>query len=98
RPVRGQLLERGPDPLERDAGRLSRLHERDAPQGDARVAPLVAVRPSSRDEPFALVEAESRLGDPAPLGELADGQLSHHLTSTIVEVLRCVHCSYDDTR
>src|SRR4051794_28945485 len=51
------LAEGGGDPAGGAAGRLPRLHERDAAQGDARVAPLVSVRPSSRDEPLALVEA-----------------------------------------
>ncbi len=76
----GQLVERGPDPLERDARGLARLHERDAPQGDGRIAPLVAVRAPCRDQPFALVEAEGGLGDAAPCGELADGQFPGHLT------------------
>src|SRR4051794_1530764 len=75
-----QLVERGPDPVERDAGCLPRLQERDAPQGDACVAPLVSVGPPSRDEPFALVEAKGRLRDAAPGRELADGQFPWHLT------------------
>ena len=76
----GSVVERGPDPLERDAGRLPRLDERDAAQRHARVAALVAVRAPRRDQPLALVEAERRLRDAAARGELADGQFPCHLT------------------
>src|SRR6478735_7155487 len=75
-----ERLEGSPDPLEWDAGRLSRLQKRDAPQRDGRVAPLVAVRAPRRDEPFALVEAERRLRDAAACRELPDGQFPCHLT------------------
>ena len=76
----GSVVEGSPDPLERNAGRLSRLQKRDAAQGDGRVAPLVAVRAPRRNEPFALVEAERRLRDAAPCRELTDGQFPCHLT------------------
>ena len=71
---------RSPEPLVGDAGRLPGLQERDATEGDRLVAPLIAVRPARRDEPFAFVEAKRRLRDAAPRRELPDGQFSRHLT------------------
>ena len=71
----GKRLERGADPLERDAGGAAGLDERDPPEGRALVPALVSARPSRGDQSLALVEAERRGGDAAAGGELADRQL-----------------------
>ena len=76
----GERVERGADPLERDARGLAGLDQRDAPQRGAVVAALVAVRPPRGDQALALVEAERGRGDAAALRELADRQVRSHLT------------------
>src|SRR2546425_1336834 len=78
-PVR-QCVECRANPLERDAGDPARLHERDAAKGDARIPPLIAVRPARVDEPLPLVEAERGLRHAAAGGELTDAHADYHLT------------------
>ena len=72
----GERVERLLDPVERDAGLLAGLDERDAAQGRRDVAALVAVRPLGVDQPLALVEAERGLGNAAAGCELADRHLT----------------------
>src|SRR5215210_4008739 len=89
-PVLGQSGERLVDLSQRDAGGLARLDESDSPEHRAVVAALVAVRPPRADEALLLVEAERGSADAAPPRQFADRQLIvRHLTSTLLEVLRC---------
>src|SRR5437868_7169736 len=80
RPVGGQGVQRLADPLQRDPRRLARLDECDATQRDGGKTPLVVVGAPRRDEPLPLVEAQRGLRDAAALRELADAQLTSHLT------------------
>src|SRR5581483_7087524 len=66
-----ERVERVADPLERDPGRFPRLHDGDPPQGERRIAALVAIRAAGDDEALTLVEAQRRLGDTAPLRQLS---------------------------
>src|SRR5919197_228205 len=85
----GERVERGPDPLERDPGGAAGLDQRDPAQDGTAVAPLVAVGSACREQALSLVEPERGRSNAAPGGELADRQLCTHLTSTLLEVLRC---------
>src|SRR6266498_331295 len=76
----GKGVERATDPLERDAGGLARPHESHAAERDCGIAALVAVGSVSGDQALPLVEAERRLGDAAPVRELADRKFVRHLT------------------
>src|SRR5579862_1523299 len=74
--VHRQCPERLADPLERDAGGLARLDERDPAQCHSRIAPLVAVGATGADQALSLVEPQRRLRDAASVGQLADRDLS----------------------
>ena len=91
RAVSGKRLECSADPFERDPGGAAGLDQRDPTKDGAVVAALVSARTARGDQPLCLLEAERRRGNAAAGGELADRQLSGHLTSTLLEVLACVH-------
>jgi hypothetical protein len=79
-PLARERVERTTDAIERDSGCLPRLHERDSPQRDRRIAALVAVGAPRFDQALALVEPQRGLRDAAAPGKFADAQLSAHLT------------------
>jgi hypothetical protein len=60
----GEGVERLADLFERDAGGAAGLDERDAAQGGARVAALVAAGAVGMDQSLGFVEAEGRGGTP----------------------------------
>lgn len=69
----GQLVKRFPDGGERNPHPLRRPNEREAAQGVPPVTALVPVVPDADDQPLALVEVQRGDGDPAAIGDLADG-------------------------
>jgi hypothetical protein len=80
RPLARECRQRGPDRLERDAGRASRLDERDAAEGSSLVAALVSRGSARTDQSFRLVEAECRRRDAAARRDFADCELPGHET------------------
>src|SRR5262249_49088767 len=77
---RGEAVEGGTDPPERDAGRLPRLDQGDAAKRDSRVAALVPAGPPRNDQALALVETEGRGGHSAAPRQLCDRQRLSYLT------------------
>src|SRR3954447_494536 len=74
--VRGQRVQRVPDPLERDPRLLAGLDERDSSERRRDVAPLVALGALRGDQSLPFVEPQGGLRYTASLGELADGHLT----------------------
>src|SRR3954451_1959327 len=72
--ISGQHSQRLFDLGKWDAELLSDLDDRYLPQHRAQIAPLIAVRPPRRDEPFGFIEVDRRHGDAAAFGNLANRQ------------------------
>jgi hypothetical protein len=89
RPLIREGVEGPLDLFEGDAGGAAGPDDGHAAEGRAPVAALVAAGALGLDQAALFIETERGGGDTAAGGELADRQLTGHLTSTLLEVLRC---------
>jgi hypothetical protein len=67
----GECVQRGADPLERDAGCAAGLDQRDPAQGGALITALIPARAVGGDQAPAFVEAKCGGRDTAACGQLA---------------------------